>query len=159
MFLSLATAIVVFVTGLLLGLGGGVHAADSPLAVFVSAASPISDISRSALRRAFLAEPTVVNGVKLLPLNQNPGSPDRVAFDKGILDLTPDAMSRFWIDQRIRGQGNPPRAIPSAALLVKLAGQLPGAISYARASDVPAGAVKVLTIDGKAPGAAGYPLN
>lgn len=131
------------------------RAAEPPLVVIVGASSPLNDISRASLRRAFLAEPTVIAGVKLLPLNQNPGTADRARFDGVILDLTPEAMSRFWIDQRIRGQGSPPRAIPSVALLCKLVAQLPGAISYVRAPEVPAG-VKVLSIDGKKPGTPGY---
>lgn len=140
------------IAGVALGLA---RAAEAPLVVIVGASSPLTDISRSSLRRAFLAEPTVMAGVKLLPLNQNPGTPDRARFDGVILDLTPEAMSRFWIDQRIRGQGSPPRAIPSVPVLCKVVAQLPGAISYVRATEVPAG-VKVLTIDSKKPGTAGY---
>ena len=140
---------------LAVGLARPARAAEAPLVVIAAASSPLNDISRGSLRRAFLAEPTVIAGLKLLPLNQNPGTPERARFDGVILDLTPEAMSRFWIDQRIRGQGSPPRAIPSVPLLCKLVAQLPGAISYVRATDVPAG-VKVLSIDGKKPGTPGY---
>lgn len=157
LIIGLVTALVVFAVGILMGLARSASAADAPLAVIVGAASPLNDISKSALRRAFLAEPTAVGGVKLLPLNQNPGTSDRTRFDSAVLDLSPDAMSRFWIDQRIRGQGSPPRAIPAIPLLGKLVAQLPGAISYVKASEVPPG-VKVLTIDGKKPGAGGYAL-
>ncbi|MEO8212942.1 MAG: hypothetical protein ABI560_07105 [Myxococcales bacterium] len=157
--LGLVSAGVVVIAVASSGYGGGALADDPPLAVFVGTDSPVGDISRSALRRAFLGEPTVVEGVKLLPLNQNPGTPDRIRFDKGALDLLPDAVSRFWIDQRIRGEGNPPRSIPSVELLLKLASHLPGVIAYARITDVPPGSVKILTIDGKKPGAPGYLLN
>jgi hypothetical protein len=157
--LGLVITMVVLGAEIFWGYGGGANAADPPLAVFVGTQSPVSDISKSALRRAFLGEPTVVEGVKVLPLNQNPGAPDRVRFDKRMLDLSPDAVSRFWVDQRIRGEGNPPRSIPSTALLLKLSDHLPGVIAYARITDIPPGRVKILTIDGKKPGAPGYPLN
>jgi len=157
LFIGLLTALLVLAVGLMAGLGSSASAADPPLAMIMGPTSPLNDISKSALRRAFLAEPTSVAGVKLLPLNQNPGTPDRGRFDAAILDLTPDAMSRFWIDQRIRGQGSPPRGIPSVAILGKLVAQLPGAICYVKLTDVPAG-VKVLTIDGKKPGTPGYAL-
>jgi hypothetical protein len=139
------------------GFAPEVRAAEPRLVIVVAASSPLSNISKTALRRAFLAEPTVVDGIKLLPLNQNPGTPERGRFDRAVLDLSPVEMSSFWIDQRIRGQGNPPRAIPSVPLLARLVGQLPGCISYMRETDVPPG-VKALSIDGRAPGSAGYLL-
>jgi hypothetical protein len=150
-------ALGVLAVGSWVGFVSPVRAGESPVVVVVGASSPISDISKSALRRAFLAEPTVVAGVKLLPLNQEPGTPERSRFDRTVLDLAPDAMSRFWIDQRLRGQGNPPRAIPSVPLLGKLVNQLPGAICYMKESEVPPG-VKVLTVDGKKAGTSAYAL-
>jgi len=143
--------------GALTGQPRPADAADVPLAVIVGEASPLTNVSKSTLRRAFLSEPTVEAGVKLLPLNQNPGSAERSRFDSAILGLQPDDMSRFWIDQRIRGQGSPPRAIPSVALLGKLLAHLPGAISYVKATEIPA-SVKVLTVDGRKPGQPGYAL-
>jgi hypothetical protein len=129
-----------------------------PLLVVVGAQNPLRDISRKTLRRAYLGEPTDEQGVRLVALNQPPGSPARVSFDRTLLGLEPDAVARFWIDQRIRGQGTAPRAIPNVALLLRVLAQLPGGISYVRRADLPANApgVKVLTIDGKKPGDAGY---
>jgi len=145
------------VAGALTGRAHRADAADVPLAVIVGEATPLTDVSKSTLRRAFLSEPTVEAGVKLLPLNHNPGTSERSRFDSAILGLQPDDMSRFWIDQRIRGQGSPPRAIPSVPLLGKLLAHLPGAISYVKATEIPAG-VKVLTVDGRKPGQPGYAL-
>ena len=154
---SLVAAVVAFAAGPFSARPRAAGAADVPLAVIVGESSPLTDVSKSTLRRAFLSEPTVEAGVKLLPLNQNPGTPERTRFDIAILDLRPDAMSRFWIDQRIRGQGSPPRAIPSVAILGKLLAHLPGAIAYVKATEVPPG-VKVLTVDGQKPGQPGYAL-
>ena len=119
---------------------------------------PLHDISRSTLRRAYLGEVTEDHGTRLVPLNQPPGAPARVAFDRALLGLPPDAIARFWIDQRIRGQGSAPRAIPTVSLLLRVLAQLPGGISYVRRAELPAnaGAVKVLTVDGKKPGDPGY---
>jgi hypothetical protein len=130
----------------------------SALVVIVGAQNPLRDISRQTLRRAYLSETTEEQGVRMVPLNQMPGAPARVAFDRTLLGLEPDAVARFWIDQRIRGQGNAPRGIPNVALLLRVLAQLPGGISYLRRADLPANApgVKVLTIDGKKPGEPGY---
>ena len=130
----------------------------SALVIVVGAQSPLRDISRKVLRRAYLGEVTEEQGIRLAALNQPPGAPARVAFDHTLLGLEPDAMARFWIDQRIRGQGSAPRAIPNVALLLRVLAQLPGGVSYVRRGEVPANApgVKVLTIDGKKPGDPGY---
>lgn len=132
------------------------RAADPPLVIVVATASPMQDISRGSLRRAFLGEPTGGPGGKIIPLNQPPGSPARSQFDKVILGLEADAVARFWIDQRIRGQGGAPRAIP-AGMLARVVPHLAGAIGYLRANEVVAG-IKVVTIDGRKPGDPGYPL-
>lgn len=125
--------------------------------VVVAANSPVNDVSSSTLRRAFLGEPTDVSGVRLVPLNQALNAAPRVVFDRVVLKLEPDAVSKFWIDQRIRGRGAAPRAVPQAAMIGRLVPQLPGAVAYLAKSEVGPG-LKVLTVDGKKPGEAGYPL-
>lgn len=132
------------------------RAADQPLVVIVAAASPLQDVSRGNLRRAFLGEPTGGPGGRIIPLNQPPGTGARAQFDKIVLGLEGDAVAQFWIDQRIRGQGGAPRAIPSA-LLTRLVPQLVGSIGYIRANEIVPG-VKLVTIDGKKPGDPGYLL-
>jgi hypothetical protein len=132
--------------------------AGNALVVVVGAQSPLRDISRNTLRRAYLGEVTEDHGMRLVALNQPPGTPARVAFDRALLGLEPEAVARFWIDQRIRGQGSAPRGIPTVSLLLRVLAQLPGGVSYVRQSDLPAGAtgIKVITVDGKTPEAPGY---
>jgi len=132
------------------------QAADQPLVPVVAATNPIQDISKATLRRAFSGEPTSGPGGKLIPLNQPPGTPARSEFDKAILGLDPEGVTKFWIDQRIRGQGAAPRAVPSA-MLMRVVPQLAGAITYLRANEVTAG-LKALTVDGKKSSDPGYLL-
>ncbi len=158
------TAVIVAVAlsfSLAAGAGAPRVAAPPPsteLVVVVGAQSALHDISRRALRRAYLGEVTEDHGTRLVPLNQPLGATARVAFDRALLGLEPDAIARFWIDQRIRGQGSAPRAIPTVPLLLRVLAQLPGGLSYLRRSDLPTNstAVKVITVDGKKPGDAGY---
>jgi hypothetical protein len=132
------------------------RAADPPLVVVVPSASPMRDISRGNLRRAFLGEPTSGPGGKLMPLNQPPGAAARGQFDRVVLGLEPRAVSGFWIDQRIRGLGGAPRAFP-LAVLTRILPQLAGAIGYLRTNEIGPG-MKAITIDGKKPGDDGYLL-
>jgi hypothetical protein len=141
---------------LLIGAETAPRAADPPLIVVVAATNPIQDISRGNLRRSFLGEPTSGPAGKLIPLNQPPGTTARSRFDEIVLGLEPDAVARFWIDQRIRGLGGAPRAIP-AAMLIRVVPQLAGAIGYIRLDELGPG-IKAITIDGKKPGDPGYLL-
>lgn len=142
--------------GLFLGTAPGLRAADPPLVVVVATANPMADISRANLRRAFLGEPTNGPGGKLIPLNQTPGTGARTQFDRIVLGLEPDAVARFWIDQRIRGAGGAPRAV-AASMLVRVIPQLAGTIGYVRATELGPG-MKAVTIDGKKPGDPSYLL-
>lgn len=111
----------------------------------------LSEISFAAVRRAFSGEVTEVNGVRIAPFNYAPGDPLRVSFDRMALQLTPDEVGRFWVDRRIRGQGLPPRTVPTQRVMRRLVGKLTGdvaAIGYVSADQIDA-TVQPLKIDGK----------
>lgn len=128
------------------------------LVVVLGPTTDIADLSMADLRRSFAGG--AVNdksGERLIPFNHSPRSADRVGFDRTLLGMEPDEVSRFWIDRKIRGLSGPPRSLESAALLLRLVPRLPGAISYARAAQV-AKNVRIVRINGKLPGDPGYPL-
>lgn len=122
-------------------------AASSGLIVVVGKSSPIDDISPGTLRSAFLAQQTEQNGVRLVPFNAPPNSPERVLFDRRVLGMSPDEAARHWVDQRIRGNPGPPRVIAGAKLLRQVVARLPGAISYLSREDLD-GTVKAVTVGG-----------
>jgi ABC-type phosphate transport system substrate-binding protein len=70
------------------------------------------------------------NGAPIVPINAPPGSDMRIAFDRAVLQLDPDAVGRFWIDRRIRGLGLPPRHVADPASVVRVVEKLVGAIGY-----------------------------
>lgn len=117
------------------------------LVVVVSAGSTLKEISHGLLRRVFLGEPAEHGGVRLIPLNYAPGDPLRSAFDRAALGLSPDAVGRYWVDRRIRGQGLPPRTVGSAALMRAVVARLPGAIGYLPREQLGAD-LRALPIDG-----------
>lgn len=133
-------------------------AAGKPLVVVVAASSTLKDISMGELRRAFLGEAVTAGGKRLIAINHPLATPARDQFDKSVLGLKPDEVGRFWVDRRIRDQSPPPKTVQSAELAVRIAMSLPGAITYATA-DAVNDKLRALTIDGKAAGQAGYPLN
>lgn len=119
---------------------GQARAADAlELAVVVNAANSerltaadIEQIYRSS--RRFWP-----GGKPIVAFNLVPGSPERVAFDRAVLRLEPEAVSRYWIDRKIRGGEPAPRAVPNAALVPRLVTQLANGIGYVPASLVVSG--------------------
>jgi hypothetical protein len=131
--------------------------AKTRLAIVVSKDSPVSDISFYELKRLYLGELVNASGKRLLPLNLTPVSPERTAFDKAVLGMSPEAIARYWVDRKIRGDSGPPKSIEPLDLLQRVVARLDGAVGY-----VPVNAIrpelKAIRIDGKAPGDSGYPI-
>src|SRR4051812_10838667 len=73
------------------------------LALVVGKDSPVTDISLHDLKRLYLGEHVNAAGQRLIPLNLAPMLRERVGFDKTILNMSPDAVARYWIDRKIRG--------------------------------------------------------
>jgi hypothetical protein len=128
------------------------------LAVVVAKTSSVQDISLSKLRRVFTSEgDSDDSGQRYVPFNHPPHTTDRVTFDKIVLGMSPEEVSQFWIDRRIRGLSGPPRTVDSLSLLLRLIGRLPGAMSYARPGQL-TGEVRAVRVNGKLPSDADYPL-
>lgn len=128
------------------------------LAVVVAKNNPLGELTLRELKRLYTGEQvTGADGKKLLPLAQAPSSADRAGFDRLVTGMSQDALARHWVDRRIRGQSGAPKAVSPPELLLRVVPALRNSIGYVKASEV-SGEVKVLRVDGKAPGDAGYPL-
>ena len=126
------------------------------LAVVVAKNSPLDNLSIHDLKHLFMGQNiTGPNGQKLIPLAPTQNSPERTAFDSAILGMSPEQEQSYWIDRKIRGQPGAPKAIDSVDVMRKVVGRLEGAVGYVKATDVGPD-VKVVRIDGKAPGDPGY---
>ncbi len=135
----------------------GAGESKTRLAVVVSKDSPINDISFYELKRLYLGERINLGGKRLVPLNLSPPTRERVGFDKTVLNMSPEAIARYWIDRKIRGESGPPKTIEPADLLQRVVARLDGAVGYAPVNEVRS-ELKVIRVDGKAPGDSGYPL-
>src|SRR5687767_5118296 len=110
------TTIAFIVAGLcLLMLRHPAHAESKKLVVVVAKGSPVTNIARSDLKRAFTGDSVSAGGKTLVPFNAQPNTPERSGFDKAVLGMTPDEVGRYWIDRKVRGQSAAPRSLPSAA--------------------------------------------
>jgi len=131
---------------------------ENRLAVVVGKNSALSDVSIQHLKNLYRGDQlTDPDGKRLIPFSLVPGSPERVGFDRAVLGWSPDEVSGYWIDRRIRGQSGPPRSVDSSDLMQRIVAKLEGAIGYVRAADLRDYA-KVLRVDGKLPTDPGYPI-
>ncbi|MEO8904793.1 MAG: hypothetical protein ABI488_20410 [Polyangiaceae bacterium] len=128
------------------------------LAVVVAHSSSVQDLRLSELKRIFTNEgDSDSSGQRYVPFNHPPHTTDRVAFDKIVLGMSPDDVSQFWIERKIRGLPGPPRSVDSLSLLLRLIARLPGGIGYARPSQLSSD-VRVVRVNGKLPNDPDYPL-
>ena len=130
---------------------------ETELAIVVSKDSPVDSLSYGLLRQLYMGERVKAGGTMLIPFSSPARSSDRVVFDEIVLRMSPDTVTRYWIDRRLRGLPGPARSIPTAGTVVKVVVKLEGAIGYVPVHAVTS-EVKVVKIDGKRPGDPGYPL-
>ncbi len=128
------------------------------LAVFVAKDSALQNLKMTELRRIFTsADDSGFSGQRSVPFNHTARSSDRVGFDQTVLHMSPDEVSRFWIDRKIRGLPGPPRAVDSLSQLLRLVSHTSAGLGYARPNQLTR-EVRAIRIDGKLPSEAGYPL-
>jgi len=129
---------------------------DIALAVIVAPTSKLTHISFEDLRNTFRSSPIGDGeGNHLIALNHPPRTEDRVGFDRVVLGMDPDAVGRFWIARKVRGESGPPRSVPSLTNLRRVVEKLPGAIGYIRPAQL-SSQVRAIRVDGKLPEDPGY---
>lgn len=134
-------------------------ASRTPLAVIVNRANPTDDLGRRELRALFLGERTTwPHGRRVTLVLSEPGRPERAAALRLIYGMSEDDMARHFIHRTFTGSpAGGPRALASADGVRRFVFNVPGAIGVVRLADVD-GTVKVLKINGAAPGEPGYAL-
>jgi hypothetical protein len=94
----------------------------------------VRDVSIAWLRRVFVGDITEAVGKRLIPFNYLADDPLRRRLDGLVLQMVHAEVGRYWVDRRIRGQGMPPRIVPSAQIMNAIVAKLPGAIGYVAAN-------------------------
>lgn len=134
--------------------------ARDPIVVLVHPKNPSKNISLASLRDLFLkTSRRWSDGKPVMPLNHKAGTKLRKAFDRAVLKLSPEESASYWIKQRVRGRGYPPRSFRSQHILLRLVAKQREAVTYLRLSSLKSdSATRVLRVAGKLPGERGYPL-
>ena len=139
----------------------GANAQDKSgdLAIIVSKSRDVDNVTSEELTKIFRAEkPKGSDGVRFILIAREPGSAERAAALAGIYKASEDDYAKYFLQATFIGLvSSAPRPFSSAAALRQFVANTPGAIGYLRGSDVD-DSVKIIKVDGHAPGEADYPL-
>jgi ABC-type phosphate transport system substrate-binding protein len=129
------------------------------LAIVVGKARALDSVTLAELTKIFRAEkPKGTDGVRFVILSRDPGSPERAAALADIYSASEDDYAKYFLQATFTGLvQSAPRVVTSPAAVLQFVAITPGAIGYLRASDVD-DSVKVLKVDGHAPGEPDYAL-
>ncbi|HUO26389.1 MAG TPA: hypothetical protein VMU61_12040 [Candidatus Aquilonibacter sp.] len=129
------------------------------IAVVVNTNNPTSNISLGELRKVFAGEKQSWPGgspIKLIVRATD--CRERVAL-LHLLNMSESQYKRYWTGQVLRGEASSePVAVFSNGFQREAIRALPGGIALMDAQDAKLG-VKVIKLDGRLPGEAGYPLH
>ena len=133
--------------------------AANEIAVVVNAMNPLSDLALPELRKMLLGERRFWKGnVQVRLVLREPGARERDRVIKLVLNMRNADFAELWRAKVFRGEAaDEPPAMTSSALAGQYVGRIAGGITFMLAKNVPSN-LKVLSVDGKLPGQAGYIL-
>ena len=130
------------------------------LAVIVNKSNPTEDLSTAELREYFLSERTSwPSKQKVRAVMIAPGRPERAALLQVALDMRreQDYQAHFLRAKFTEQALEQPRELAATADVLRFVSNVPGALAYLPANEVDP-SVKVVRVDGLAPGDPGYKL-
>jgi ABC-type phosphate transport system substrate-binding protein len=140
---------------------GTAAAQDTPsaIAIVTNPRTATSDISFLELRKIFLGEIQFWDdNSRIVLLVRAPVARERDVVLTKIYRMGEAEFQQYWIAKVFRAEvSSKPKIVYSSGMTSELVTALPGAIGFLPADEVGPG-MKVLSINGKLPGEAGYPL-
>ena len=134
-------------------------AATADIAVVVRPDTPVDDLTLSQTRKLLMGEQQFWNSnLRVTLLLRAPAAREREVVLKVIYRMNEAEFRQYWISKMFRAESTSgPKVVYSNEMATELVNVLPGSVAFVDASQVPKG-LKILKIDGKLPGQAGYPL-
>lgn len=137
-----------------------VAAQASDIAVVVHPDVVVDNLPLAELRRMLLGDREFwPSGVRVTLLLRAPIARERDVAVQHVCGMTEAQFRQHWIAKVFRAETpNSPKIVYSGEMALDQVSRVPGALTFVAASAVARG-MKVLKIDGKLPGQAGYPLH
>jgi ABC-type phosphate transport system substrate-binding protein len=132
---------------------------DVDIAVVVHPDAPVSNLSLSDVRKVFLGDRQYWStNIPVVLLIRAPVARERDVVLKIIYQMSESQFKQYWIAKIFRAESaTAPKVVYSNDMANQLVTAIPGAIAFIDSKDVKPGS-KVLRVDGRLPGEAGYPL-
>jgi hypothetical protein len=134
--------------------------ADGDIAIVVRTDVPVDNLSFAELRRLMLGDRQFwASNLKVTLLVRAPGAREREVVLKTIYQMSEAQFRQYWIAKVFRAEAaSSPRIVYPNMMATELATQIPGAVAFVDAAQVPK-SLKVLRINGFLPGEPKYPLH
>ena len=135
------------------------EAAGGDIAVVVRPDTPVDGLTLAQTRKLMLGDQQFWNpNLRVTLLLRAPAARERDVVLRVIYGMNEAEFRQYWISKMFRAESsNGPKVVYSNEMATELVTALPGSVAFVDASQVSKG-LKVLKIDGKLPGQAGYPL-
>jgi hypothetical protein len=135
------------------------QAAAADIAVVVRPDTPVDSLTLGQTRKLLLGEQQFWNpNLRVTLLLRAPSAREREVVLKVIYGMNEAEFRQYWISKMFRAEvASGPKMVYSNEMATELVNALPGSVAFVDSTQVPKG-LKVLKIDGKLPGQAGYPL-
>ena len=132
---------------------------EDPVAIVVHPDVQVDDLPFAQLRQIFLGEQQFwPDNRKITLLVRAPEAYERDVVLRRIYEMSEGQFRQYWIAKIFRSEvSSGPKIVYSTEMARELVTALGGSITFMRARDAGPD-VRVLSIDGKCPGEAGYPL-
>jgi len=128
-----------------------------PLAIVVNKANPMNEVSLADLRKIYRGQRgRWSNGRRVTIVMRDPGAPERDALLRSLYGVDEENYRRGFLQAIFSGEASDaPKMLATPNGVLRFVFNVPGAIGYVRASEVD-DSVKMLRVDGRLPGDAGY---
>ena len=141
------------------GLGHAALAQTGDVAVVVNPENPASNLTIPELRKLFAGEKrSWAGGLSVKLIVRAPGTPEPEVLLK-LLGVSENEYKQYWASRVMRGEAqSEPLVLPSLGMQREAMGLFDGVITLVAAENVKPG-MKVVKVNGRMPGEAGYPLH
>lgn len=135
------------------------QAHEVDVAVVVQPDTPVSNLSLAEVRKIFLGDRQYwTANTPVVLLIRAPVARERDVVLRIIYQMSESRFKQYWIAKIFRAESvSAPKVVYSNDMASDLVAALPGAIAFIDSRDVRPG-TKVVRVDGRLPGEAGYPL-
>jgi len=129
------------------------------VAIVVNPSVPVDNVSFADLRKLLLGDRQFwTSNIRVTLLIRAPVAKERDVILKKIYEMNEAQYRQYWIGKVFRAEAAAgPKIVYTNDMATSLVASIPGSLAFVDASQTPKG-LKVLKIDGKAPGEKGYPL-